>query len=53
VTDDDAGARPWTFTGGTIRQVIVDVSGAPFVDIEKEALAMMRRECRQPWRDEG
>ena len=44
VTDDYAGVRPWTFTGGTIKQVIVDVSGAPYVDIEKEALAMMSRE---------
>jgi arylsulfatase len=44
VTDDYPGARPWTFTGGTIKQVIVDVSGAPYVDIEKEALAMMSRE---------
>jgi arylsulfatase len=44
VTDDYAGVRPWAFTGGTIRQVIVDVSGEPYVDVEKEALAMMSRE---------
>jgi arylsulfatase len=44
VTDDYPGSRPWEFTGGTITQVIVDVSGEPFVDIEKEALAMMSRE---------
>jgi len=44
VTDDYAGVRPWAFTGGTIKQVIVDVSGAPYIDVEKEALAMMSRE---------
>ena len=35
---------PYAFTGGTIKQVIVDVSGEPFVDLEKEALALMKRE---------
>ncbi len=44
VTDDYAGARPHAFTGGTIRQAIVDVSGEPFVDLEREAAAMMARE---------
>jgi hypothetical protein len=44
VTDDYPGARPWAFTGGTIRQVIVDVSGEHYVDLEKEAVALMARE---------
>ncbi|MGH9210663.1 MAG: hypothetical protein ACRD2C_08260 [Acidimicrobiales bacterium] len=44
VTDDYAGSAPWAFTGGTINQVIVDVSGDHFIDVEKEALAMMKRE---------
>ncbi len=44
VTDDYAGERPWSFIGGTIRQVLVDVSGEPFRDIEKEVVAMMARE---------
>src|SRR5262245_8568320 len=44
ITDDYAGARPFAFTGGTIRQAIVDVSGEPFLDLETEALAMMARE---------
>jgi arylsulfatase A-like enzyme len=44
VTDDYHGARPWAFTGGTIKQAVVDVSGAHFIDVEKEAIAMMRRE---------
>ena len=34
----------FAFTGGTIKQVIVDVSGEPYVDLEKEAIAMMARE---------
>jgi arylsulfatase len=44
VTDDYPSARPYAFTGGTIRQAIVDVSGEPFLDLETEALAMMARE---------
>src|SRR5262249_61086509 len=44
VTDDYPGVRPFGFAGGTIRQVIVDVSGEPFVDFEKEAIALMARE---------
>jgi len=44
VTDDYPGQRPWAFAGGTIKQVIVDVSGEHFVDLEKEAVAMMSRE---------
>ena len=42
--DDYPGVRPYAFAGGTIQEVIVDVSGEPYVDIEKEALALMRRE---------
>jgi arylsulfatase len=44
VTGDYAGAAPWTFTGGTIKRVAVDVSGDPYVDLEREAVAMMSRE---------
>jgi len=44
VTDDYPGARPYAFTGGTISQAIVDVSGEQFIDLEKEAIAMMSRE---------
>jgi arylsulfatase A-like enzyme len=44
VTSDYAGAHPYAFTGGTIRQAVVDVSGAQYVDVELEALAMMKRE---------
>ena len=35
---------PFAFTGGTIKEAIVDVSGEPYVDLELEALAMMKRE---------
>ena len=27
---------PFTFTGGTIEKVIVDTSGAPYIDTERE-----------------
>ena len=37
VTDDYPGEAPWAFTGGTIKRVIIDVSGEPFVDLAKEA----------------
>jgi len=43
VTKDYAGDRPWAFTGGKIKQVIVDVSGEPFKNVEHDAqMAMMR-----------
>ena len=32
------------FTGGTIKRVAVDVSGDPYVDLEREAAAMLARE---------
>ena len=44
VTQDYPGGAPWTFTGGTIKRVAVDVSGEPYVDLEREAVAMMARE---------
>ena len=44
VTDDYPGTLPWTFTGGTIHRVAVDVSGDPYVDLQREAVAMMSRE---------
>lgn len=44
VTDDYPGESPWAFTGGTIHQVTVDVSGEPFVDLAKAAAAAMARE---------
>jgi hypothetical protein len=45
VTDDYPGTSPFSFSGGTIKQAIVDISGEHFVaDLEMEALAMMKRE---------
>jgi arylsulfatase len=44
ITDDYPGERPYPFGGGTIKQVVVDVSGQPYIDLEKEAVAMMARE---------
>jgi hypothetical protein len=44
VTGDYPGEQPWRFTGGTIRRVAVDVSGEPYIDLEREAQAMLMRE---------
>jgi arylsulfatase len=44
VTDDYPGTEPFRFTGGTIRRVAVDVSGEPYIDLEREAQAMLMRE---------
>ena len=44
VTYDYPGELPWRFTGGTITRVAVDVSGEPYLDLEREAAAMLMRE---------
>src|SRR5947209_330345 len=44
VTDDYPGEAPWGFSGGTLHRVGVDVSGAPCVDLPREAAAMLARE---------
>ena len=44
VTEDYPGDRPFRFTGGTISRVAIDVSGEPFIDLEREAEAMLARE---------
>jgi len=44
VTVDYPGEAPWPFTGGTVHRVAVDVSGTPYVDLEREAAAMLSRE---------
>ena len=44
VTGDYPGVEPWAFTGGTIRRLAVDVSGEPYIDLEREAQAMLMRE---------
>jgi len=35
---------PFAFTGGTIERVVIDVSGEPYVDHEKEVLAWLARD---------
>ncbi|MGH3502090.1 MAG: hypothetical protein ACRDQA_14580 [Nocardioidaceae bacterium] len=44
VTDDYPGTSPYAFTGGRIKDAVVDVSGEHSVDLELEALAVMKRE---------
>ena len=44
VTDDYPGERPYRFTGGTIKRAAVDVSGQPYLDLERQAEAMLARE---------
>jgi len=44
VTDDYPGEPPHQFTGGTINRVAIDVSGAPYLDLEREAALMLMRE---------
>ena len=44
VTQDYPGERPWALTGGTLKEVLVDVSGAPFLDLEKEAVGAFMRD---------
>ena len=44
VTADYPGKAPWAFTGGTLRQVAIDVSGDAYIDLEREAAAMIARE---------
>jgi arylsulfatase A-like enzyme len=44
VTDDYPGVTPYRFTGGTIKRVAVDVSGEPYLDLERQAQAMLARE---------
>ncbi len=44
ISSDYPGERTWDFTGGRIHFAAVDVSGEPYVDLEREAAAMMARE---------
>lgn len=44
ITDDYPGRSPWPFTGGTIHKAVVDVSGAPFVDLAREAAMAFARD---------
>ena len=44
VTDDYPGETPFRFTGGTIKRLAVDVSGKPYLDLKRQAEAMLSRE---------
>ena len=44
VTQDYPGQPPHPFTGGTIDRVAIDVSGEPYLDLEREAALMLMRE---------
>jgi arylsulfatase len=44
VTQDYPGRRPWSLNGASIKQVLVDVSGEPYVDLEKEAVGAFMRD---------
>jgi Sulfatase len=44
VTDDYPGVAPYTFAGGTIDCVAIDVSGEPSIDLEREAALTLMRE---------
>ncbi|MEU4293565.1 arylsulfatase [Kribbella sp. NPDC026596] len=44
ITDDYPGEPPHRFTGGTINRIAVDVSGEPYLDLEREAALMLMRE---------
>lgn len=42
LTDDYPGRSPYRFVGGTIDRVAVDVSGEPYVDLERDAEMLLR-----------
>jgi hypothetical protein len=44
ITDDYPGDAPHQFTGGTISQLAIDVSGEGYLDLEREAALMLMRE---------
>jgi arylsulfatase A-like enzyme len=44
VVDDYPGDAPHAFVGGTIRRVLIDISGEPFVDLAAEAKAAFARQ---------
>ncbi len=45
VTDDYPGESPYAFTGGTFNRIAVDVSGEPYIDLERRR--QDDAQCRQ------
>jgi hypothetical protein len=43
-TDHYDGDPPYRFTGGTLKRVAIDISGDPYLDLERQARAMLARE---------
>ena len=44
LTDDYPGEPPYAFTGGTIHQVTVNVSGQPYTDLEHHAAMLLKHQ---------
>jgi arylsulfatase A-like enzyme len=44
VTNDYTGDAPWPFVGGTVKRLVLDVSGEPFIDLATEARAAFARQ---------
>ena len=44
ITEDYPGQSPYAFSGGTINRIAIDVSGEPYMDLEREAALMLMRE---------
>jgi hypothetical protein len=42
VSDDYPGESPYTFTGGKLHQVRINVSGKPYLDLERHARMLLR-----------
>ena len=42
LTDDYPGEPPYAFTGGTLHEVAVDVSGEPYIDLERHAEMLLK-----------
>jgi arylsulfatase len=44
LTSDYPGEPPYTFAGGTIRKVAIDVSGEPYTDLEHHAAMLLKHQ---------
>lgn len=44
LTDDYPGTAPFAFTGGTVKVVSVNVTGAPYLDIERHAAMLLKQQ---------
>jgi hypothetical protein len=44
VSEDYPGQSPWPYAGGTVKRVLIDVSGESFADLAREAAAAYARQ---------